>query len=70
MLLYKQILCIQILNFTTKWIGVQSKAFSFLSYIVVDTKSTKGGGRLQSDCKTICKKRKDSSSAFTHSGKV
>ena len=62
---------IYLLNFTKKCTGGQIKAFSFLFCTACDAKSTKGASvNIQSDGKTTCKKKTDSSSVFTCSGKI
>ena len=60
-----------LLNFKTKCTGGQIKAFSFLFYTASDAKVQKVESvNIQSDCKTACKKRTDSSCVFLRSGKV
>ena len=59
------------LNFTTKCIGGQIKAFVFFSVPLVMQKVQKMESvNIQSDCKTTSKKRTYSSCVFAHSGKV
>ena len=62
---------IYLLNFPKKCTGSQIKAFSFLFCTTCDAEGTKGASvNIQSDGKTTYKKKTDSSSVFTCSGKV
>ena len=59
-----------LLHFTTKCIGGQIKAFSFLLFSACDAKSTKGVSvNIQNDSEAIRKKKTDSS-MFTCSEKL
>ena len=59
-----------LLNFTTKCIGGQIKAFRFLFFNACDAKSTKGVSvNIENDSELMCKKKTDSS-MFTCSEKL
>ena len=54
-----------------KYIGGQIKTLIFLFCTDCDAKSTKDASvNIQSDSETTCKKKTDSSSVFSRSGKV